>query len=122
MSRGLSFLFILLSVLFVGCGDKKGDVKAPTVDTGMDDALALLPGNAIGLGTVDARAFFSSQTFGAELSKLVEKYVPVGQEAGFLASRDVDRVTFASYSYQGIDAAAIVIGRFDEAKIKQMAA
>ena len=42
-------------------------------------------------------------------------------EAGFQASRDVDRVTFASYSYQGIDVAAIVIGRFDSAKIKLVA-
>jgi hypothetical protein len=33
----------------------------------------------------------------------------------------VDRVTFASYSYQGIDVAAIVIGRFDSAKIKLVA-
>ena len=88
----------------------------------MDDALALLPGNAIAAGTVDARAFFGSQTFGADLAKLVEKYVPIGAEAGFQASRDVDRVTFASYSYQGIDVAAIVIGRFDSAKIKQVAA
>ena len=87
----------------------------------MDDALALLPGNAIAVGTVDARAFFGSQTFGAELAKLVEKYVPIGQEAGFQASRDVDRVTFGSYSYQGVDVAAIVVGRFDEAKIKQVA-
>jgi hypothetical protein len=87
----------------------------------MDDALALLPGNAIAAGTVDARAFFGSQTFGADLAKLVEKYVPIGTEAGFQASRDVDRVTFGSYSYQGIDVAAIVIGRFDSAKIKQVA-
>jgi hypothetical protein len=122
MTRGLSFLFVLLTVLLFACGgDKKDNVKAPTVDNGMDDALALLPGNAIAVGTVDARAFFGSQTFGSELTKLVEKYVPLGQEAGFQASRDVDRVTFASYSYQGVDAAAIVIGRFDEAKIKEVA-
>ena len=118
----LSFLFVLVAMLFVACGgDKKDNVKAPVVDNGMDDALALLPGNAIAIGTVDARAFFGSQTFGSELTKLVEKYVPVGQEAGFQASRDVDRVTFASYSYQGIDAAAVIIGRFDEAQIKQVA-
>lgn len=123
MKRGLSFLFILLSVLFLACGgDNKGAPKTPTAESGMDDALALLPGNAIAVGSVDARAFFGSQTFGAELAKLVEKYLPLGQEAGFQASRDVDRVTFASYAYQGIDAAAIIIGKFDEAKIKQVAA
>ena len=88
----------------------------------MDDALALLPGNAIGAGTIDARAFFGSQSFGADLAKLVEKYVPLGAEAGFQASRDVDRVTFASYSYQGLDVVGIAIGRFDSAKIKAVAA
>ncbi|HVH43650.1 MAG TPA: hypothetical protein VM925_14945 [Labilithrix sp.] len=122
MTRGISFLFVLLTVLLVACGgDKKDNVKAPSPDTGMDDAFALLPGSAIAVGTVDARAFFGSKSFGSELAKLVEKYLPIGQEADFQASRDVDRVTFASYSYQGIDAAAIIVGRFDEAKIKQVA-
>lgn len=125
MMRGahsLPSLFLLLfSVLFVGCGDSKPEVKAPSADTGMDDAFALLPGSAIAVGTVDGRAFFSSKTFGSELTKLIEKYVPIGQEAGFQASRDVDRVTFASYAFQGVDAAAVIIGRFDEAKIKQVA-
>jgi hypothetical protein len=119
-----SFLALLLasSTLFVGaCGGDKKEAKTPAADTGMDDAFALLPGNAIAVGTVDARAFFGSQSFGSELTKIVEKYVPLGQEAGFQASRDVDRVTWASYSYQGIDAAAVVVGRFDEAKIKQAA-
>ena len=119
---GLSFLFVLLTVLVLACGDEKKVPRTPTVDSGMDDALALLPGSAIAVGTVDARTFFSSPTFGAELAKLVEKYLPIGQEAGFQASRDVDRVTFASYAYQGIDAAGIIIGRFDDAKIKQVVA
>jgi hypothetical protein len=106
-----------------GCPSKDtAELKTPSGDVSMDDALALLPGNAIAAGTIDARAFFSSQTFGADLAKLVEKYIPIGTEANFQASRDVDRVTFGSYSYQGIDVAAIVIGRFDSAKIKLVAA
>lgn len=114
---------LALGVPLAGCGgDDKPPVKAPEAAPALDDALALLPGNPIMVGTVDARAFFGSQTFGADLAKLVEKYMPIGQEAGFLASRDVDRVTFASYSYQGIDVAAIAIGRFEGAKIKQFAA
>jgi hypothetical protein len=127
MKRGFSFLFVLVAFVSIalcsvtGCGGKKEDAKAPTAESNMDDALALLPGSAIAVGTVDARAFFGSKAFGAELAKLVEKYLPIGQEAGFQASRDVDRVTFASYSYQGIDAAAIIVGKFDEAKIKQVA-
>jgi hypothetical protein len=115
-------LFVLSLSTLLGCPSKdNSEVKSPQAEPGMDDALSLLPGNAIAAGTVDARAFFGSQTFGADLAKIVEKYIPIGAEAGFQASRDVDRVTFASYSYQGIDVAAIVIGRFDGAKIKQVA-
>ena len=66
-----------------GCpGKDNAEVKAPAAEAGMDDALALLPGNAIAAGTVDARAFFSSPTFGADLAKLVEKYVPIGAGGG----------------------------------------
>lgn len=120
MTLALVAAAALLGLPACGGGDKT-EAKSPSAEAAMDDALALLPGNAIAAGTVDARAFFSSQTFGADLAKLVEKYVPIGAESGFQASRDVDRVTFASYSYQGIDVAAIVIGRFDSAKIKQVA-
>jgi hypothetical protein len=112
-------LVLLLSA--AACGGKKEDAKSPDAEQKLDDALALLPANAIAIGTVDGRAFFGSKTFGAELGKLLEKYIPLGPEAGFLLSRDVDRVTWGSYSYQGIDVAAVVIGRFDEAKIKQVA-
>jgi hypothetical protein len=116
-------LLLVSSIVLVGCpGPDKTDVKVPGgADVAMDDALALLPGSAIAAGTVDARAFFGSPTFGADLAKLVEKYVPIGPEAGFLASRDVDRITFGTYSYQGLDVAAVVVGRFDGAKIKQVA-
>lgn len=119
----LSILWFIVAVVAApGCGGNKADASSPSSEPGMEDSLALLPGNAIGAGTVDARAFFGSQTFGADLAKLVEKYVPIGAEAGFQASRDVDRVTFATYSYQGLDVAAIVVGRFDGAKIRQVAA
>ncbi|MBC7052016.1 hypothetical protein G6O46_23690, partial [Salmonella enterica subsp. enterica serovar Enteritidis] len=63
----------------------KTEVKSAEAEPGMADALALLPGNAIAAGTVDARAFFGSATFGADLAKLVEKSIPIGAEAGFQA-------------------------------------
>ena len=121
----LLFVHVVLVVsgLAVGCGGgDKGGAQSPSAEQPLDDAFALLPGSAIAVGTVDARAFFGSQTFGADLAKLVEKYIPIGPEAGFQASRDVDRVVWATYSYQGVDVAAIVVGKFDEAKIKQVAA
>ncbi|MCL2777635.1 MAG: hypothetical protein FWD73_06495 [Polyangiaceae bacterium] len=110
-------LVMLMALCLVACGGK--GAEAPAASNPMNDALALLPGNAIGLGTVDARTVFANPTFGSDLAALVERLVPIGPEAGFQASRDVDRVTFGSYSYQGVDVAAIVIGRFDETKIKQ---
>ena len=115
---------VVLALAFVSaCGAKdKQDAQSPDGTSNMEDGFALLPGGAIAVGTVDARAFFGSQTFGADLARLVEKYVPIGQEAGFSASRDVDRVVFGSYSFQGVDVAAVVVGKFDEAKIKQVAA
>jgi hypothetical protein len=115
---------IAVGVASGACGPKEqgGEVKAGEQPQALDDALALLPGGAIAVGTVDARAFYGSQTFGADLAKMTEKYMPIGPEAGFQASRDVDRVTFASYAYSGLDVAAVVVGRFDEAKIKQAAA
>ena len=70
----LRLVLLILSVLFVvACGGKKDDVKSPDAEPSMDDALALLPGNAIAVGTVDARAFFVSKTFVSELAKVVEK-------------------------------------------------
>jgi hypothetical protein len=125
MNRRFFSWLLVLFVVFgaAACGGKNdGDAKSADKGPSLDDALALLPGNAIAVGTVDARAFFGSKTFGAELAKVVEKYVPIGKEANFDAARDVDRVTWGSYSYQGIDAVAVVIGRFDDAKIKEVAA
>src|SRR4051812_690394 len=101
-SSGFGFVFAVLVLALsslTACGGKKEEAKTPSAEASTEDALALLPGNAIMIGSVDARAFFGSQSFGPELARLVEKYLPIGQEAGFQASRDVDRVTFGSYSY-----------------------
>jgi len=122
--KAVRWLFLVAAVLFVACGPKEqnGDAKNGEQGQNTDDALAVLPAGAIAVGTIDGRAFFGSATFGADLAKLVEKYIPIGDEAGFKASRDVDRITFASYAYSGVDVAAVVVGRFDEAKIKAAAA
>src|SRR5438874_1966122 len=99
--KAMRWLVLAVGVVLSACGPKEGDggAKASEQAQPLDDALALLPGGAIAVGTIDARAFYGSQTFGADLARLTEKYVPIGDEAGFKASRDVDRVTFASYAY-----------------------
>ncbi len=116
-------LALTLALAIGACGGDKKQANSPAaVDNPMEDAFALLPGNAIALGTIDARAFVGSKTFGAELAKLIDRYVPFGAEAGFQATRDIDRVVFGSYSYQGSDVAAVLIGRFDADRIRQVVA
>jgi len=122
ISRSFAFLCAVgLSSVLTGCPGEKPDTKVPEAEQSLDDAYALLPGSAIAVGTVDARAFFTNPHAGNDIAKLVEKFMPIGSEAGFSVARDVDRIVFGSYSYQGIDVSAIVIGRFDSAKIKQVA-
>ncbi len=85
------------------------------------DPVALLPAGPIALGNLDARAFYVSGSTGAQLAAVVESVMPIGQEAGFVASRDVDRVQVAVYAGAGVDAVAVLSGRFDVAKIQAAA-
>jgi hypothetical protein len=85
------------------------------------DPLALFPGGALGMFAIDLRAFYTSQSAGPVAAQVVEKYFPIGAEAGFSASRDLDRMTGGIYSMQGVDVLATLVGRFDEAKIAQAA-
>jgi hypothetical protein len=66
---------------------------------------------------LDLKAFYASQSAGPTAAQVAEKYFPIGTEAGFSASRDLDRVMGGIYSMQGADVLATLIGRFDEAKI-----
>lgn len=90
-------------------GERKTDIDA--------DPIALLPGSAVVVAKVDARAIFESESVGAQVATMTSKLVPLGDEAGFRAERDVDRITLAGYATGGIDVAAVLSGRFDAAKI-----
>jgi hypothetical protein len=113
-------LSLFLSV--VGCGGSKdsvtphtpGDLSADQIDA---DPLALLPGSAIVLAILDAKTFFQSGAVGAQVALIAQKLMPIGDEAGFSPSRDVDRVTIGAYALQGADVAAVITGRFDQSKI-----
>jgi hypothetical protein len=108
-----------------GCGGHAGaHLEAPRALTAEQidaDPLALLPGSAGVVATSDAHAVSASGAVGAQLEALAERYIPIGDEAGFKASRDVDRVVAGAYSSAGVDVAAVLSGRFEEAKIKQAA-
>jgi hypothetical protein len=89
------------------------------------DSLALFPANALAMFTLDLRAFYTSPLTrdgaGPAAVALAEKYFPIGAEANFSASRDLDRVTGGVYSMQGADALVTMVGRFDAAKINALA-
>jgi hypothetical protein len=92
-----------------GAADKNGDLDG--------DPLALLPGSAVFAGNLDTRALFDQSSMGPRLVAIGDRLLPLGDDAGFRAPRDVDRVVFAGYATTGADVAVIVRGRFDEAKI-----
>ncbi len=113
-------------VLGSGCGGGAGGARPVTpsslTDAQIDaDPLALLPGAAVLIASVDAHAFYSSDTVGAQMATLSEQLFPIGDESGFKASRDIDRIIAGTYSLEGLDVSAVVTGRFDQAKIKQAA-
>jgi hypothetical protein len=126
VSTAVGRAMILAAYISAGaaCGGSSASTHAAsanelTPDQIDADPLALLPGSAVAVATVDARAFSTSDTLGAQIGALSEKLMPIGDEAGFKASRDVDRIILATYSSAGIDVAAVLSGRFDEAKIRE---
>lgn len=131
-------VFALVGTLALGaCAGSGSQAPAPTLATASvaaqpprpamtaealeRDPLALFPSGALAMFTIDLRAFYASQSTGPLAARLVEKYFPVGTEAGFSASRDLDRATAGVYSMQGADGLATLVGRFDAAKIQKLA-
>jgi len=121
-ARAASAAFVL--IVTSACGPTAGTTptpKTPDISTQIDsDAIALLPASPAVIATLDARAFYASGS-GQAAGPLVDMLLPLGNDAGFVASRDVDRVTVGVYLSQGADVAAVVVGRFDAAKIEQAA-
>jgi hypothetical protein len=108
---------LAIAVGLLACGGK-GASGASDKNADLDgDPLGLLPGSAVFAGNLDARALFDQSAIGPRLAALGDRLLPLGDDVGFRASRDVDRVVFAGYATTGADVAVVVRGRFDEAKI-----
>jgi hypothetical protein len=84
------------------------------------DAVPLLPGGAIGVVYVDARALFASQ-FGDKLLGTVQRRTPLPASAGFDPKRDLDKLWLGFYSMSGADSAGVAVGSFDRQKIEAAA-
>ena len=107
----------ILPLALVACGGKgaaAGGEKTVDLDA---DPLALLPAAAVVVANANARAIFDNGSVGGQVAALAGKLVPLGEDAGFQAGRDVDRLVFASYATGGLDFAVVLVGRFDQAKI-----
>jgi hypothetical protein len=115
-----------LGALAFGCARKEdvivktGADKKLTSDQIDKDPLPLLPGGAIGMLYVDARALFASK-FGDKLLVVVQRRTPLPPSAGFEPKRDLEKLWLGFYSMQGADAAGVVVGSFDAAKIEAAA-
>jgi len=113
--------------LSVGGCSKKQDTVVATADTvqitaaDIDrDAVALLPGGAVGVVRVDAPSLFQSQ-FGQHLAQLLASRLPLPPSAGFEPTRDLGVLYAGLYSMQGADFAAVATGTFHPDAIERAA-
>jgi hypothetical protein len=122
----LASISVLALSIAVGCGGgtkesvtakTPASVSAEQIDA---DPVALLPGSPVAAVHVNARALLGT-SYGEALGRLVDRLVPVGEESGFLPSRDIDALWAASYGGQGVDGMAVLRGKFDEARLKDAA-
>ncbi len=110
-------LALMAVAALVACGGKEPATPAEAKLDLDSDPLALLPGSAVVVANLDARAMFASTSVGPQVAGLADSLLPLGPDAGFDAKRDVDRVVIGVYTSTGADAVAVVCGRFDVAKI-----
>jgi hypothetical protein len=110
----------------LGCSHKADVVVKTGADkefTGAQidaDPVPLLPGDAIGVLSIDAPALFNS-SFGDRVRAVVEKRLPLPPSADFEPKRDLDHVWLGFYSMQGADVAGVATGHFDRDKIEASA-
>lgn len=114
-------------VALAGCPRAKGDsqvvaaggarLSADAID---GHRLALLPSRPVGVATFDVAAFVASP-LGAEATRLVARWVPLGSEAGFAPERDLRRVIVGAYSMTGVDGVAVAEGDFHPELIRAAA-
>lgn len=84
------------------------------------DPTALLPGGALGVGRLDARALYGSP-LGQAVLGFMRRHAPLPPGAEFDPERDLLGLWIGIYSMQGADFAGIASGRFRPAAIEAAA-
>jgi hypothetical protein len=109
--------FAASALLALACAKKEDVVVHAAEGKGLSaqaidaDPIALLPPNAVGVLTLDAKALFESP-FGARLLAITEARSPLPASAEFEPKRDLSRVHLGFYSMQGADVAGVALGSF----------
>ena len=113
----------LVAAVLLGCSHTPDVIvqtgagqEASVVDIDKEP-LALLPGGAVGVASIDATALVASP-FGTRLLSLLNLRLPVPPSAGFDPAHDLTRLYFGLYSMQGADLSGVALGKFDKAKIE----
>jgi hypothetical protein len=119
VSRGRARLVALAAAALwlaaiVSC--KGGSVTPAKFDVDADP-VAILPAGPILVGNLDARGAYASAALGPTLARLAAAAAPLGDEAGFVPSRDVDRVVVGVYGGASAEWMTVLVGRFDPAKL-----
>lgn len=116
---------LLALPLLSGC-PKKEDVVVETGGVELTAAdidaqpLNLLPGDAIGIVSLDTTAMFASE-FGARMLQITQQRMPVPPSAGFEPKRDLQRLHLGFYSMSGADFVGVAVGTFNREAIEAAA-
>lgn len=115
---------LAITVTATGCGGKKDADSAATpktIDVDGDPLVILSGAEAVAVGRADAKTIFATPKLGATVAKFVDAAIPIGAEAGFVASRDLESLAFAGYGVTSADAVVVLRGTFDPAKFTEAA-
>ncbi len=108
----LAFVFLLAACKGAGAGN-----STPQFDV---DPFVLLPASAFVVVHVDARASFDDTAIGPTLGAAAQSVLPLGDDAGIVPSRDVDRVVVSAFGGNDMDFVVVLAGRFDPDKVRNV--
>jgi hypothetical protein len=88
--------------------------EAPSFDV---DPLLLVPTSAFVTANVDVRSIFANPAVGPSIAAAAQGLLPLPDDVGLQAQRDVDRAVVMGFSGADVDVAVVLSGRFDPARL-----